>query len=46
VALAQKGQLNEAIEQFEEALRLKPDFSAAQDALEKVQAFLRQRDGK
>ncbi|MBV8378768.1 MAG: tetratricopeptide repeat protein, partial [Verrucomicrobia bacterium] len=45
VALAQKGQLNEAIEQFEEALRLKPDFSAAQDALEKVQAFLRQRDG-
>ena len=43
-ALAQKGQLNEAIEQFEEALRLKPDFSAAQDALEKVQAFLRQRD--
>jgi protein O-mannosyl-transferase len=45
VALAQKGQLNEAVEQFEEALRLKPDFSPAQDALEKVQAFLRHRDG-
>jgi protein O-mannosyl-transferase len=45
VALAQKGQLNEAIEQFKEALRLQPDFSPAQDALEKVQAFLRQRDG-
>jgi tetratricopeptide (TPR) repeat protein len=45
VALAQKGQLDEAIMQFQEVLRLKPDFSPAQDALEKVQAFMRQREG-
>jgi protein O-mannosyl-transferase len=45
VALAQKGQLDEAITQFREVLRLKPDFSLAKDALEKVQAFVRQREG-
>jgi protein O-mannosyl-transferase len=45
VALAQRGQLDEAITQFREVLRLKPDFSLAKDALEKVQAFVRQREG-
>jgi tetratricopeptide (TPR) repeat protein len=45
VALAQKGQLDEAITQFQEVLRLKSDFSPAQDALDKVQAFVLQREG-
>jgi protein O-mannosyl-transferase len=45
-ALGQKGKLDEAIEQFQEVLRMKPDFRPAQDALEKVQAFVRQREGK
>ncbi len=45
VALAQKGQLAEAITQFREVLRLKPDFGPAQDALEKVESFMRERDG-
>jgi protein O-mannosyl-transferase len=33
VALVGKGQINEAISQFEEALRLKPDFAAAHYSL-------------
>jgi protein O-mannosyl-transferase len=45
-ALGQKGQLDEAIDQFKEVLRMKPDFRPAQDALEKVQTFVRQREGK
>jgi tetratricopeptide (TPR) repeat protein len=41
-ALVQKGQLDAAIRQFQEVLRLKPDFSPAQDNLDKVQALVRQ----
>ena len=44
-AFFQKGQLDEAITQFREVLRLKPDFSPARDALEKVQAFVREKEG-
>jgi len=44
-AFFQKGQLDEAITQFQEVLRLKPDFSPARDNLAKVQALVRQREG-
>jgi hypothetical protein len=40
-ALFLKGQLAPAITQFQEVLRLKPDFSPAQDYLDKVQALAR-----
>jgi protein O-mannosyl-transferase len=42
-ALFQKGQLDEAITQFQEVLRLKSDFSPAQDNLAEAQALVRQR---
>jgi protein O-mannosyl-transferase len=45
VALAQKGELDESMTQFREVLRLNPDVSPAQDALEKVQTFVREREG-
>ena len=38
VTLAQKGQTDEAIRQFQEALRLKPDFAGARGSLEVVLA--------
>ena len=38
VTLAQKGQTDEAIRQFQEALRLKPDFAGARASLEVVLA--------
>ena len=40
-ALVQKGQLDSAIAQFQEVLLLKPDFSPAQDKLDKAQALAR-----
>jgi hypothetical protein len=42
LALFQKGQLDEAGTQFEEVLRIKPDFSPAQENLAKAQALLQQ----
>jgi Flp pilus assembly protein TadD len=45
VALAKKGQMYEAIGQFEEALRIRPDFSPAQDNLARARAMVRQSDG-
>jgi tetratricopeptide (TPR) repeat protein len=44
-ALVQKGGLDSAITQYQEVLRLKPDFSPAQDNLAKVQALMQQRVG-
>jgi Flp pilus assembly protein TadD len=41
--LAQKGQLDEAMGQFQEALRLRPDDSAAQVNLAKIKAMLQQK---
>jgi len=45
LALVPKGQLNEAITQFQEALRLKPDFGPAKVNLAQAQALVRQGDG-
>jgi hypothetical protein len=45
VALAQKGELNEAISQFQEVLRVRPDFSPAQNNLARARALLQQDDG-
>jgi tetratricopeptide (TPR) repeat protein len=42
-AFVQKGQLDSAVTQFQEVLRLRPDFSAAQDGLDKVEALLQQQ---
>jgi len=44
-ALFQKGQLDEAIAESQEVLRLKPDFSPAQDVLFKAQTLVQQREG-
>jgi Flp pilus assembly protein TadD len=39
LALEQTGQLAEAMEQYEEALRIKPDFAAARNNLARLQAL-------
>ena len=39
VALGQKGQLTEAIVQFQEAIRLKPDYADAKDNLARALAL-------
>jgi tetratricopeptide (TPR) repeat protein len=41
----QKGQLDPAITQFQEILRLKPDFRPAQDELDNAKALVRQLEG-
>jgi tetratricopeptide (TPR) repeat protein len=43
-ALVKKGKLDPAITQFREVLRLKPDFSSAQNDVDKVRAQVRQRE--
>ena len=43
-ALFQKGELAEAITQFQEVLRLKPDFSPAQEKLAKARDLARLRE--
>jgi tetratricopeptide (TPR) repeat protein len=45
-ALAQAGQLEEAAQMLEEALRLRPDFAQAKANLERVRQALAQRAGK
>ena len=43
--LLQKGQIEEAIGQFQEALRLKPDYVNAQNNLVKAQAMVQHAPG-
>jgi Flp pilus assembly protein TadD len=38
VALEKSGRIPEAIEQYEQALKLSPDFTTARDAIERLQA--------
>jgi len=42
-AFAQKGRLDDAMEQFQKALQIKPDDADAQDNLAKAQAMRRQK---
>jgi len=45
IAFAQKGQADEALAQFQEALRLRPDDTAAQVNLAKIKAMMQQKAG-
>ena len=46
VALIQKGQWDGAVYQFQEVVRLKPDYEGAQNNLQKAKAMARQRENQ